>query len=409
MKLKDFYVVPILRDLVSDVSTTKNLDFWASNKQKGKHSKKPSKGNNEDTESEEMENDLKEQKSEDVKSLGIVLLELAGVNNAKQKNPNIPKTLGKQTQDFLRLCIGNAEQRPDVFTLLKHPFVDDISSNIPDFIKPSDAPNKNNNEDISGTPDDNETPTSEKSGNDKFLIDFHEPTQALRESSSSGSRYKNDFAELETLGSGGFGVVVKARNKLDAKIYAIKKIKINIRKQSFQKILREVLTVARLNHQYVVRYYNAWLEKGEADFDGPELSEDEEGDDTTTNPDILDEDNSTLSNWSEPNSFSGPQRIRKSRKKKIGQSSKKKIYEENEDDDSIVFVDSKKGKSKSQLKKKSTKNEIKPNNKASKKIAKSNNKKSTKNEKRKEKKEKKLPKKMKTTQILLYLTYFFLS
>jgi serine/threonine protein kinase len=38
----------------------------------------------------------------------------------------------------------------------------------------------------------------------------------------SYSRYRNDFEELEDLGAGGFGAVVKARNRLDTKIYAIK-------------------------------------------------------------------------------------------------------------------------------------------------------------------------------------------
>ena len=61
--------------------------------------------------------------------------------------------------------------------------------------------------------------------------------------------------------SGGFGAVVKARNRLDGRTYAIKKIKLGLPDQGLhQKVLREVLTLARLNHEYVVRYYQVKLQ-----------------------------------------------------------------------------------------------------------------------------------------------------
>ena len=76
------------------------------------------------------------------------------------------------------------------------------------------------------------------------------------------SRYRTDFEELETLGKGGFGMVCKARNKLDGRFYAIKKIRLNKNQQLNKKILREVMTLSRLHHQYIVRYYQAWIEDG---------------------------------------------------------------------------------------------------------------------------------------------------
>ena len=85
----------------------------------------------------------------------------------------------------------------------------------------------------------------------------------------SHSRYTNDFEEIKKLGEGAYGKVVKVRNRLDMRLYAIKQIhllpkrkvggimvepKYNIR------ILREVNLLSRLFHQHIVRYYNAWIE-----------------------------------------------------------------------------------------------------------------------------------------------------
>ncbi|GAB7347749.1 hypothetical protein MBLNU459_g5300t1 [Dothideomycetes sp. NU459] len=73
------------------------------------------------------------------------------------------------------------------------------------------------------------------------------------------SRYGNDFTELGRLGKGGFGEVVKARNKLDGGVYAIKKVKQDSAAQ-LEQVLSEVMLLHRLNHAYVVRYYSAWVE-----------------------------------------------------------------------------------------------------------------------------------------------------
>ncbi|KAL6618007.1 kinase-like domain-containing protein [Neocallimastix sp. 'constans'] len=87
------------------------------------------------------------------------------------------------------------------------------------------------------------------------------------------SRYRSDFEEIEFLGKGGFGEVVKARNRLDGRVYAIKKVKLDPKDSEYnKKILREVTTLSRLHHEYVVRYYQAWFEEA----DGTEYSDSEE-------------------------------------------------------------------------------------------------------------------------------------
>ena len=71
---------------------------------------------------------------------------------------------------------------------------------------------------------------------------------------ASTSRFKSDFEEIGTLGRGGFGEVVKARNRLDGLVYAIKKVKMDTDSQMNQKIRREVTTLSRLYHPHIVRY-----------------------------------------------------------------------------------------------------------------------------------------------------------
>ncbi|BEI98202.1 hypothetical protein CcaverHIS631_0305010 [Cutaneotrichosporon cavernicola] len=73
------------------------------------------------------------------------------------------------------------------------------------------------------------------------------------------SRYRQDFEEVEFLGKGGFGEVVKARNKLDGRPYAIKKVKLSP-EDDVHRVLREVNALSRVSHQYIVRYYSCWLE-----------------------------------------------------------------------------------------------------------------------------------------------------
>ncbi|KAL0139396.1 kinase-like domain-containing protein [Mucor lusitanicus] len=91
----------------------------------------------------------------------------------------------------------------------------------------------------------------------------------------STSRYKTDFEEIEFLGKGGFGEVIKARNRLDGRLYAIKKIRLDPRdSEDLRKILREVHSLSSLHHQYVVRYFATWFE----DEDGASFKDSDDED-----------------------------------------------------------------------------------------------------------------------------------
>ncbi|BFZ60533.1 hypothetical protein YB2330_001569 [Saitoella coloradoensis] len=78
-----------------------------------------------------------------------------------------------------------------------------------------------------------------------------------------GSRYCNEFNEAAMLGKGGFGSVWRAKNLLDGRDYAVKKIILAQNKVAYSKIFSEIKCLAKLDHPHVIRYYGSWLEHSE--------------------------------------------------------------------------------------------------------------------------------------------------
>lgn len=92
-------------------------------------------------------------------------------------------------------------------------------------------------------------------GQESELVDTPQPSSTLY-----SSRYSTDFTEIKVLGRGGYGKVFLTLHNFDGRNYAVKRVNLHDSGDEFKKIMREVQTLSRMQHQYVVRYYAAWLE-----------------------------------------------------------------------------------------------------------------------------------------------------
>ena len=226
----------------------------------------------------------------DIWNLGVVFLQMIFGLEVTKKHDSPEKLMNamdlhESLQDFLeRIFTVDHKKRPTAFDLLPSEF---LRNSDPIFDPPS-------------------SPSSSKLSWSLTAAGGRKPRSRLGSNagSMSLSRYSNDFSEVGRLGKGGFGEVVKARNRLDGRMYAVKKIT-QTHGNSLTETLSEVMLLSRLNHQYVVRYFTAWLEEdyssgfhnmhldSSADdiaisFEEPNLSgsEEEEEDDGTDGPDF---------------------------------------------------------------------------------------------------------------------------
>ncbi|KAL4238496.1 Eukaryotic translation initiation factor 2 alpha kinase 4 [Mactra antiquata] len=186
-------------------------------------------------------------KKGDVFQLGILLLSLSQGTFIDDMIPTVPHSLPPVFQDFLAKCLLRDDKlRWSCSQLLDHQFVKEPIPLMINFNQDTDNKKAKEKEKLS---------TSDNSDEEE-LHPFIMAWEA-----SGQSRLTIEFDVLKSLGKGGFGDVIKVKNKLDGRLYAIKRIPLNPKSQQFnKKITREVKLLSRLNHENVVRYYNSWIE-----------------------------------------------------------------------------------------------------------------------------------------------------
>ncbi|KAF2272310.1 kinase-like protein [Westerdykella ornata] len=191
----------------------------------------------------ELAHDNRKTRKTDVWDLGVVFLQMLFGIDAPQKY-NSPKDLSdslgcsESLQEIMRKFFKpDPKKRASAFDLIPSEFLRD---DVPVYEQPL-------------------TPMRSRHSSTSLAAG-----RQRRESSvgigGGFSRYASDWVEAGRLGKGGYGEVVKARNKLDGRVYAIKKIR-QKSAAALTEVLSEVMLLSRLNHPCVVRYYTAWPEE----------------------------------------------------------------------------------------------------------------------------------------------------
>ncbi|CAB3984769.1 eIF-2-alpha kinase GCN2-like [Paramuricea clavata] len=180
-------------------------------------------------------------KRTDIVNLGLLMLSLRQGEIVTSVPTSISQSFPKELQDFFARCLypDDGEQW-SASQLLKHPFIS------PTCMLSSLA--------VEGVAERDEADGDNCMGESPYW---------RRDIVGHSNRLRKDFDVLESLGKGGFGSVRKVRNKLDGRLYAIKKILLKSEKEEGS-VIQEVELVSSLNHKNVVRYYGSWIEVAEA-------------------------------------------------------------------------------------------------------------------------------------------------
>jgi serine/threonine protein kinase len=92
-----------------------------------------------------------------------------------------------------------------------------------------------------------------KMANTKYI------SEELRDYVVEDGKFSAEFMTETFIGSGSYGIVVKAKHRFDKKFYAIKKIPLN--QNRAQSVMKEVKFLKDFKSNYVVQFKDAWIER----------------------------------------------------------------------------------------------------------------------------------------------------
>lgn len=104
------------------------------------------------------------------------------------------------------------------------------------------------------------------SGNSASVASFPSFQSSAFETHPVRSRLESEFRDLVPIGRGGFAQVFRGEHRIDFCLYAFKRIEFKSKtSESYDKIIREIKSLAHLEHPYIVRYHGAWIEEKRLD------------------------------------------------------------------------------------------------------------------------------------------------
>uniref|UniRef100_A0A670HM75 Eukaryotic translation initiation factor 2 alpha kinase 2 n=1 Tax=Podarcis muralis TaxID=64176 RepID=A0A670HM75_PODMU len=110
-------------------------------------------------------------------------------------------------------------------------------------------------------------PPVEKRGKDQRMLG-RALTPSLRKPErweSHPCQFLDEFEDIQKIKSGGYGTVFKAKHFFDGRLLAVKRVK------GKEESKKEVQALAKLEHEYIVQYYNCWI--GKDNIPSPEDSD----------------------------------------------------------------------------------------------------------------------------------------
>jgi hypothetical protein len=100
-------------------------------------------------------------------------------------------------------------------------------------------------------------------------IDLDEDNQPIQDLVLDNNRLTNCYKDFEFIGKGGFGVVLKAKNKIDESVWAIKIMHMDLDldeqredviKKKNLKVIQEIKAMLKFKKKNIVRYKTCWFE-----------------------------------------------------------------------------------------------------------------------------------------------------